>query len=672
MGGRLQGNKKVKPPVSKRRRAITITLLVAIGVCALSSVVTGIVAATVGGTAYHQATDGLAHLKTGEKLLTSLTGSGFSVATVQQARSEFAAGQKDFQQVSATLGNIPSGLDSAPIAGSKLTAVRNLSTLANTFSLIGVNACDALVIFIGAVSNPFGGSDSKTGATAALPATSGLTAADLATIQAKFKTVSALLDDSTTQLNALQPSDLSFDPKIGAQLAKLKAELPTIRQDLQEGQVFLGVAGTLLGVGAPTNYLVELLDSTELRPGGGFIGNIGIMTLQNAILSSLHVKDVDLLDRPFEFAGGYIPFPSQYQWFPLVTNWSVRDSNLDADFPTDARNAETNYRLEGGTDKVQGVISITPWVIQKALAITGPIYVPEFNETVTPSNLVNLIHLHQLGPGHGSEYVPDPGSLSSQRKKFTAYLFTHFMARVKAILSAKRSQFIKLAVSAFATKDVQIYFDNPTAEQIMRKHNMASTVNAPATGDSLFVVDANVIANKANDFITYNMNDKVTIDKNGDATHTLTLAYNWPTSAASAANDYGSKYFYRDYVRVYVPPKATLISQSGWAYVGQGSAFGRTTFAGYLSLWYGGAQTITVSWKVPNAAVQVGNSWSYQELIQHQAGNLWTATMSVRPACGQISGVTAPWAINTGSASATFKAQLAEDKSYSMTYACAG
>ncbi|HEX9036780.1 MAG TPA: DUF4012 domain-containing protein [Ktedonobacterales bacterium] len=650
-----------------------ITLVAVIAVCAVSSLVTGIAAATVGGGAYSQARQGLNHLKTGEKLLASLAGSGFSVATVQRARGEFVAGQQDFQHVNATLKNIPTALDSSPFVGGKLTAVRRLSALATNFAQIGVTGCDAAATFIGAVSNPFGGSSgSSTSSNASsTPPSKGLTAADLTTIQANLTQISGLLDASTRQINGLQPGDLSFDPTIGAQLAKIKAQLPTIRQDLQEAQTIIGIAGPLLGVGQPTNYLVELLDSTELRPGGGFIGNIGTMTLQNSLLESLHVKDVDLLDRPFEFAGGFIPFPTQYQWFPLVTNWSVRDSNLDADFPTDARNAETNYRLEGGTDKVQGVISITPWVIQRALAITGPIYVPEFNETVTPSNLVNLIHYHQLGPGHGSEYVPDPGSLSSQRKKFTAYLFVHFMARVKSIMSAKRGQFIRLAVSAFATKDVQVYFNNPVAEQILQKHHAASTIDAPPSGDSLLVVDANVIANKANDFITYSMTDKVTIDTNGNAVHKLTLAYNWPTSAASAANDYGSKYFYRDYVRVYVPPKATLISQSGWAYSGQGSGFNRAVFAGYLSLWYGGSQTITLSWKVPSAATKVGSSWTYQELIQHQAGNVWAAAMGVSlPSCAQATSVTAPWVAATGGKSVTFKAQLSEDKTYTTTYTC--
>jgi hypothetical protein len=658
------------------RRAVIITLLVAIVLCSISSLITSAMAYSTGSSAYHQASDGLTHLRAGERLLLGLSNSGFSVAAVQQARSEFATAQQDFAQANESLHRIPGIAESAPLVGGKLRTVNSLAAVADNFSQIGVAACDALAIALGALSNPFGtsksGSSNTSSSASSTTPKAGLTANDLATIQAKLATISALFNDTTAQLNALQPGDLSsFDPKIGAEMMKVKAALPTIQQSLQEAQAVMGIAGSLLGVGTPTNYLVELLDSTELRPGGGFIGNIGIMTLNSGLLASLHVKDVDLLDRPFEFAGGFIPFPSQYRWFDLVSNWSVRDSNLDGDFPTDARNAETNYRLEGGTEKVQGVIAITPWLIERALAITGPIYVPEFKETVTPSNLVNLIHYHQLGPGHGSEYVPDPASLSSERKRFTGFLFMHFMDRVKAIMGAKRSEFVKLAMTALSTKDVQIYFNNPVVEQLLQRHSLASTIDAPPTGDSLFVVDANVAGNKANNFITYNMADKVVIDENGTATHQLSLTYKWPQSAASQANNYGNTSYYRDYVRVYVPPKATLISQSGWAYIGQSKAFGRLVFAGYLSLWYGGSQTITIKWRVPDAAVKNGDAWTYQELLQHQAGITWTASMQITPqACGQVTSVTAPWQIASDRTNATFKGKLTMDKVYSTSYSC--
>src|SRR5207253_1568048 len=134
-----------------------------------------------------------------------------------------------------------------------------------------------------------------------------------------------------------------------------------LQQALDTLEQLLPVAPTLLGVNTPANYLIEVLDSTELRPGGGFIGNYGTATLSAGRLTSASITDTYLLDRSFEDAGHSIRYPAAYSWFTLApTSWSLRDSNLDADFPTAARYAEEIYREEGGKVPVQGVIAMTP------------------------------------------------------------------------------------------------------------------------------------------------------------------------------------------------------------------------------------------------------------------------------------------------------------------------
>ncbi len=133
---------------------------------------------------------------------------------------------------------------------------------------------------------------------------------------------------------------------------------------------------TLLGIGTPAHFLLEILDSTELRPGGGFIGNYGIATFHGGRLTTAHITDTYLLDKPFESAGHTIPYPPAYSWFAhylAPSSWSLRDSNLDADFPTAARYGESNYEREGGNVPLQGVIAITPSFIEQVLNITGPI-----------------------------------------------------------------------------------------------------------------------------------------------------------------------------------------------------------------------------------------------------------------------------------------------------------
>lgn len=185
------------------------------------------------------------------------------------------------------------------------------------------------------------------------------------------------MDAVSAHLDQLQPADLQVDPRIGKLLTRLHTALPDIRAGLSAVEQFMSVAQAVLGIGTPAKYLHEVLDSTELRPGGGFMGNYGIATLSGGRLTSLHLTDVYLLDMPFVYSGKRVPFPPQYQWSPFVRwKWGLRDSNLDADFPTVARYGEQHYSLESVDGPLQGVIAITPASMQQALEIAGPLRIP--------------------------------------------------------------------------------------------------------------------------------------------------------------------------------------------------------------------------------------------------------------------------------------------------------
>jgi hypothetical protein len=65
----------------------------------------------------------------------------------------------------------------------------------------------------------------------------------------------------------------------------------------------------LLGINAPAYYLVRILDSTELRPGGGFIKDYGFATsLEDG--EAAHISDTNLLDNNFLLLVRAIIMPS--------------------------------------------------------------------------------------------------------------------------------------------------------------------------------------------------------------------------------------------------------------------------------------------------------------------------------------------------------------------------
>jgi len=555
------------------------------------------------------AREGTQHLQRGLGLFETLQQDPLDGATLQKAQHEFTASLMIFSQLDSELKLLPEISLSLPVYGTRLSAALHLLPIAIEVSQSGVIACNTLDLLFSRFHNPLN------------TRAQGLTKADFSVLNQNFQQIKTILNLVIGQVNRLQPGDLQLDPRLNKLVTTFHKDIPALQSQLDVAEKILPIIPTVLGIGTPTNYLIEVLDSSELRPGGGFIDSYGIATFSGGQLTTAHITDVDLLDKPFEAAGGQIPFPAAYGWFDLASTWSFRDSNLDADFPTAARYGELTYKREGGKVPVQGVIAVTPEFIERALAITGPINVPEYHDTITAQNLVARIHYHQLGPGNQGNY-------SSQSERFIEVLATHFLAPLRQLSPPAFLKFLQLMINSLHTKDVQIYLNSSAAEHLLQSYHLDAAIQSPG-GDSLFIVDANIGANKANSLISNVLNDQVIIDGEGNAVHHTTLRYGW----VLPGQNYGSS-LYRDYLRVYAPPGSTLQVQNGWEPRGKSEALGREVWAGFFTLSSGQTRTITLVWMVPGAAKKGTGGWDYQYTIQRQAGAQWTLHLQVTlPSC---------------------------------------
>ncbi len=606
--------------ISRKRLLVGVLLLILLG-----STLSGL-GYRVYATGYQRdqllAQEGVQHLLKIKEFLTALPHNPLDAENIAEVQYEFASALKTFTQVDDDLKSVPGVAMFLPVYGSRLHAARHLISLSLALSRAGVAGCDIVNLLIARLYSPL------------RDQAHGITAADLSIITQKLRDIQASFAIAMDEIGQLQPSDMLFDPRVSKLVDTLRRDMPMLQGWLDGIGKVLPIAPALLGIDEPANYFVEVLDSTEIRPGGGFIGNYGTVTLSGGLLTDAHITDTDLLDHPFASSGLGIPFPPAYSWFDIARgNWGIRDSNLDADFPTVARATEANYVREGGDVPLQGVIAITPAFIQSALAITGPIAVPEYNEIVNARNLVERIHYYQLGHSNeGSDDIASPDGYSSQRKHFIALLAEQFLARVRQVASSNVSKFVRLMADAMQTKDLQVYFNDPTVEtQLHNAHLDASIQTAP--GDDLFVVDANIGANKANSVINSTLTDMVTIDTMGDAFHHARLRYDWTTPGQV----YGLP-FYRDYERVYVPKGSVLQAQDGWQPRGTEKAFGHEVWAGFFTLTYGQTHTITLDWRVPHAATYDAHGRHYQAMIQRQAGILRKLQLQVMlPQCAATS-----------------------------------
>lgn len=106
-----------------------------------------------------------------------------------------------------------------------------------------------------------------------------------------------------------------------------------------------------------------LQNNYELRPGGGFLGQYGVLKIKDGKIISFVVEDANLLDQRIKDADIKITPPGHSPVMDRSDDELLHDSNFSPDFPTNAAKAKYFYRLGGGRERFDGVIAINADVL---------------------------------------------------------------------------------------------------------------------------------------------------------------------------------------------------------------------------------------------------------------------------------------------------------------------
>lgn len=402
----------------------------------------------------------------------------------------------------------------------------------------------------------------------------GISSSDITQARAVLADASTRIQDALAAYHQLDIAALPAQLQPTTRYGKLLGLLPEAQGAIGEMQSLLQFVPAMLGIGTPASYLVVAMDRSELRPGGGFQGNYGFLVLDGGKQSkTMPLKLYDTYSLDATYYSKYVQDqnncattgpqpPMYYWWWPYRDDpacrygWGLRDSNLSADFPTNAQTAMQIARDAGQVPPnttLQGEVAFTPVLIEKLLAFTGPITIPGYPNAVTADNVEHNIHEQQLGAASAG---------GTQRKQFTHDLATALLDKIKTLHGSALKPVLQVAQDAIKEKDLQIYFSDPRAELILQQLGLGSTVNRSAS-DGFFVVDTNYGGNKANMFVTEHQTDYVTLLPDGGALHQLQVSVNYAKSG-NVYNETVKQEDYMDMQRTYMPGDATILGYSGF------------------------------------------------------------------------------------------------------------
>ncbi len=337
-------------------------------------------------------------------------------------------------------------------------------------------------------------------------------------------------------------------------LQKLKAEgnLPSVMLEkinsFEEPLVLLGntidTFPDMLGFNQKRKYLILFQNNMELRPGGGFIGSYATVEIHNGKTDKLEIHDVYDADGKLSV---HIEPPFALRRYLGVRHWFLRDSNFNVDFVANAQKAIDFLELETG-EKVDGVIAIDTDFLKSLISVFGPVYIPDFKETITSDNFYLATETH-------AEKNFFPGS--SQKRDFIRALYNALEIKILekipfSLLAQKISESIKQKhlLIAFPQKEIQAIF---TVNNLSGSLSDNRQKEENKFMDFLGINEANLGANKANFYLRRNIEQKVIIEENGNALETINIIYE---NTSSKESPFGGDY--KNYLRFILPENALL------------------------------------------------------------------------------------------------------------------
>ncbi|MFZ2187911.1 MAG: DUF4012 domain-containing protein [Candidatus Moraniibacteriota bacterium] len=301
----------------------------------------------------------------------------------------------------------------------------------------------------------------------------------------------------------------------------------------------------LLGGNGPRKYLFLFQNNQEMRATGGFIGSYALMDVNNGAVRRFFVDGIFNPDG--QLRENIVP-PKAIQ--KVSAAWSLHDSNWFPDFPVSAEKAIFFYEKTGGPT-VDGVITLTPTVMQKLLAVTGPIPLPQYGLVVDSDNFIPVIQ-EQVETNYDKE--------ENQPKKILADLTALLMEKAFALQDKTALYRVANAlVEGLNEKQMLLYMRHPATEKLIDDAGWSGRV-LPAFKDYLSVIHTNINGYKTDGVIDEAIKHTAEISADGSIIDTVAITrthrgghtqYDWWNRVNA------------DYLRVYVPEGSMLLSAKG-------------------------------------------------------------------------------------------------------------
>lgn len=327
--------------------------------------------------------------------------------------------------------------------------------------------------------------------------------------------------------------------------------LNEINNTLPIVDAFTNNLADFVGKNSEKTYLVLLQNNLELRPTGGFMGSYAKLVFANGGLKDIAVQDIYVPDGQII---GHVDPPWPIQTAFKHGFWKLRDTNWNPDFPTTSKQIQWFFE-KGGEKPADGLIAINLYIVKDLLKIVGPLKLADYPYEITADNLYQTAQ-------NEAEKDFFPGS--TQKKDFLSAVSGQLILNLKSINSKQTFELLKVFKRNLEEKQILISLKNSPLNNYLQFLNWNGSVNRKIKNDKniisdyVYIVDANLGANKANCCVKRETNHEIIINESGLIKEKLIINYvnSSPKERPKPPLFWGG--IYKNYLRIIIPLEANI------------------------------------------------------------------------------------------------------------------
>ncbi len=327
-----------------------------------------------------------------------------------------------------------------------------------------------------------------------------------------------------------------------------ETQVKEVRQGLATAQQIDPHLSELTGRNGKKTYALLLQNNQELRPTGGFIQAVALLSFERGALVSYQVfSSYELDDR---FTGEVTP-PEEITEYLNESNWFFRDSNWNPHFPDTAR--QVAWFIEKATEsKIDGVMGLNLLAMEDLIESLGPLEIQEYDELITHKNLQERMEFH-------SEVILVP---ENSQKDYGVIILEKMIEKMKNLQGQKVPGFLAALNKNLESQQLTLTIFDENIQDTFSTLGWTGAIIEPQCPTQLSVVDcqvdtiaqveANVGVNKANFYLKRSVNHTISLGP-AAAEHQRVVTFQ-----NTAKTNSWPKGGYKAYIRFYLPEGAEL------------------------------------------------------------------------------------------------------------------